>query len=320
MRQVGFIGLGRMGNPMARRLLQAGYRLVVHNRTRARADPLLREGALWAASPAEAAAEAEVVVVMVSDSEASREVVAGPWGVLGGARQGCVVANTSTISPRVSLELARAAGEKGVGYLDAPVVGSVLPASRGELVVYVGGEGQALERARDVLEVFGEVRHVGGSGMGLAVKLAVNLLLGVGVHALGEAFSLATRSGLEPGTFWQLVQDLPVLSQSQKAKGPLVVKGEFPTNFALKHMEKDLALALELARTSGAATPLAAAAHQGFLAARAAGLGEADYSAVGAWIMGLEGKGRLASGASSLPRGSGAQGGPGQGEEGPGAP
>lgn len=286
MRSLGFIGLGRMGTPMARRLLQAGHRLTVHNRTRSKAEALVAEGAQWADSPRAVAQAGEVVFMMLADSQASEAVLTGPEGVLAGAREGLIVVDMSTIAPAVSRRLAEQAARQGVTMLDAPVSGSVGPATEGTLTIFVGGPREAFEAVRDLLGILGrDIHYVGENGMGCAVKLAVNLILGVSIQALGEAFALGARAGIPPARLWEILSDLAVISPSLRNKGGKIVQGDFAPSFALRLMEKDLGLIVEFGRQVGASTPLAAVAQQTFLAAREHGWAEADYSAIAAWLL-----------------------------------
>ncbi|MCX7691222.1 NAD(P)-dependent oxidoreductase [Thermoflexus sp.] len=289
MRALGFIGLGRMGTPMARRLLRAGHRLTVYNRTRAKAEPLIAEGAAWADSPRAVAQASEVVFLMLADSAASEAVIAGPDGVLESAHAGLIVVDMSTIAPAVSRRLAEQAAHRGARMLDAPVAGSVGPATEGTLTIFVGGPREAFEAVEDLLRILGRnIHYVGDNGMGCAVKLAVNLILGVAMQALGEAFALSARAGIPPQRLWEILQDLAVISPSLRNKGGKIAEGDFTPSFALRLMEKDLSLILEFGRQVGASTPLAAAAQQTFLAAREHGWAEADYSAIAGWLMDLQ--------------------------------
>ena len=286
MRSLGFIGLGRMGPPMARRLLQAGHRLTVHNRTRSQAEALVAEGAQWADSPRAVAQASEVVFMMLADSQASEAVLTGPEGVLAGAREGLIVVDMSTIAPAVSRRLAEQAARQGMTMLDAPVSGSVGPATEGTLTIFVGGPREAFEAVRDLLGILGrDIHYVGENGMGCSVKLAVNLILGVSIQALGEAFALGARAGIPPARLWEILSDLAVISPSLRNKGGKIVQGDFAPSFALRLMEKDLGLIVEFGRQVGASMPLAAVAQQTFLAAREHGWAEADYSAIAAWLL-----------------------------------
>jgi len=299
MRALGFIGLGRMGTPMARRLLRAGHRLTVYNRTREKAEPLIAEGARWADSPRAVAQASEVVFLMLADSAASEAMLAGPNGVLEGAHPGLLIVDMSTIAPAVSRRLAEQAAQRGVRMLDAPVSGSVGPATEGALTIFVGGPREAFEAVEDLLRVLGRnIHYVGENGMGCAVKLAVNLILGVSMQALGEAFALGARAGIPPQQLWGILQDLAVISPAQRNKGGKIVEGDFTPSFALRLMEKDLSLIVEFGRQIGAPTPLAAVAQQTFLIAREHGWAEADYSAIAAWLLDqppLEDTGRVSS-------------------------
>lgn len=283
-----------MGTPMARRLLQAGHQLTVYNRTREKAEPLIAEGAAWADSPRAVAQASEVVFLMVADSAASEAMIAGTDGVLEGAYPGLIVVDMSTIAPAVSRRLAEQAAQRGVRMLDAPVSGSVGPAAEGTLTIFVGGPREAFEAVYDLLRVLGRTIHyVGENGMGCAVKLAVNLILGVSMQGLGEAFALGAWAGIPPQRLWEILQDLAVISPAMRNKGGKIAQGDFAPSFALRWMEKDLSLIVEFGRQVGAFTPLAAMAQQTFLAAREHGWADADYSAIAGWLMNMGERGEV---------------------------
>jgi 3-hydroxyisobutyrate dehydrogenase-like beta-hydroxyacid dehydrogenase len=179
---VGLIGLGLMGKPMGRNLLKAGFPLVVWNRTAARADDLVSEGAKPGANPRETAAAADVLISIVSDPPALEEVLWGAQGAMDGLRRGSIYMDSSTISPELARRAAAACGERGVDFLDAPVTGGDWGAKKGELVFMIGGKAEVLERAKPVLEVLGKKFFLlGPNGAGQTVKLAMNLILALEV-------------------------------------------------------------------------------------------------------------------------------------------
>jgi 3-hydroxyisobutyrate dehydrogenase len=275
---VGFIGMGHMGNGMARRLLDAGYRLIVFDRTPARAEPLKQQGASVAQTPKVLAAQAEVVMLCVTDDAAQEQVMLGPDGALAGVRKGAAVVDLSTVSPDASRRLAQAAREHGVRVLDAAVSGSVSQVEHRSLVIFVSGEPVTYERCRPLLAVLGRsIFHMGPSGSGTTMKLVANTLLGLGMQALAEAVALGEKTGLEKGLLLEVLEQTAVLTPGQKAKLANVEREEYPTQFALSLIHKDLRLALDEAYAASVPMPCTAAAQQAYTAAVAKGM-EADFS------------------------------------------
>jgi 3-hydroxyisobutyrate dehydrogenase-like beta-hydroxyacid dehydrogenase len=278
---IGFIGLGLMGKPMARNLLKAGFPLVVWNRTAAKAEDLVREGAKLAANPREAAAQADVLVTIVSDPPALEDVLWGADGALDGLRRGSMLVDSSTVTPDLERRVAAACAERGVDFLDAPVTGGTWGAEKGELVFMIGGEAEVLERAKPVLSAMGKKFFLlGPNGAGQTVKLAMNLLLAVEVDALAESLALVTAAGIPGERFVEVMQSgmgrAPVLD----VKAPLILKDEFPASFPLRLMHKDVRLALELARQRGVTLPVAAAAYATYTAVKDASKDDPDFAAV----------------------------------------
>jgi 3-hydroxyisobutyrate dehydrogenase-like beta-hydroxyacid dehydrogenase len=245
---VGFAGLGRMGGAMARNVLDAGFPLTVHNRTAARCEPLRSAGAAVAATPGEMAGASDVVVTMVADAEAARAVIDGPQGILSGARPGLVLVEMSTIGPEAARELAARAAADGVTMIDAPVSGSVSVAEAAQLTAMVGGEVEGFERARPVLEAMTKAQfHLGPSGAGAAMKLAVNVIIASTTHALSEALVLAETSGISRGDAYEVIANSAIASPFVAYKRAAFEDPDgTPPAFALDLMRKDLALALEL--------------------------------------------------------------------------
>lgn len=278
---IGFIGLGLMGKPMARNLLKAGFPLVVWNRTAAKTEDLVREGAKLAANPREAAAQADVLVTIVSDPPALEDVLWGADGALDGLRRGSMLVDSSTVTPDLERRVAAACAERGVDFLDAPVTGGTWGAEKGELVFMIGGEAEVLERAKPVLSAMGKKLFLlGPNGAGQTVKLAMNLLLAVEVDALAESLALVTAAGIPGESFVEVMQSgmgrAPVLD----VKAPLILKDEFPASFPLRLMHKDVRLALELARQRGVTLPVAAAAYATYSAVKDASKDDPDFAAV----------------------------------------
>jgi 3-hydroxyisobutyrate dehydrogenase-like beta-hydroxyacid dehydrogenase len=278
---VGFIGLGLMGKPMARNLLKAGFPLVVWNRTRAKADDLVGDGAAVAASPREAAAQADVLIAIISDPPAIEEAIFGPAGALKGLRRGSLFIDSSTISPDLARREAAACDERGVDFLDAPVTGGTWGAEKGELVFMIGGKQEVLDRARPVLDPLGKKFFLlGPNGAGQTVKLAMNLILALEVEALAEATALVTHAGVAGERLIEVLQSSMGRSPLMDLKAPLILKNDYPASFPLRLMHKDVRLALELARAEGIQLPAGAAALSTYGAVKDASNDDPDYAAV----------------------------------------
>ena len=279
--RIGFLGLGTMGMPMATNLAKAGYSLIVWNRTASKMAPLLRLGAKAGKGPAQVAAEVDVVITMVSTPQDVEQIALGPDGIVDGLKPGTVYIDMSTVSPATSRKLAGAAAAKHAEFLDAPVVGSKGPATEGTLVILVGGLPGTLERCRPIFAAMGQTLiHAGGVGMGSALKLATNLMLAHLAAGFSEGLLLVQRAGLDPARYLEVLEASTFRSPWYQTKGIGMLKRDFSTHFALKHMRKDLRLMGELAADTGTALPITKAVEQLFAASEAAGKGELDYSAI----------------------------------------
>jgi 3-hydroxyisobutyrate dehydrogenase-like beta-hydroxyacid dehydrogenase len=281
---LGFCGLGQMGAAMAARLIGGGHDVRVWNRTAAKAQPLADMGAIVAATPAEAAHGSEHVFTMLASPEALRDVVFGKSGLAEGLGSGSTLVEMSTVGPEAVHET-RAKLPEGVGMLDAPVLGSVAQAERGELKVFVGGEDDGFERARSLLAVFGPIRHLGPLGAGASMKLVVNSTLLALMTALGEALALADTLGLEQRDALEVLADSPI-GVPARSKRAFIEQGAYPPNFKLSLAAKDGSLIRRAAEAAGLDLAVARAADAWMSAADRAGLGELDYSAVIAQIRG----------------------------------
>jgi 3-hydroxyisobutyrate dehydrogenase/2-hydroxy-3-oxopropionate reductase len=284
MTAVAFLGLGLMGEPMARRLLDAGHELVVWNRSAGKADALAADGARVASTPREAAAGAELVVTMLADPAALAAVTEGPDGVAAGVEAGGTVLEMSTVGPAAVHRL-RGALPDGVALVDAPVLGSTPQAADGSLQVFVGGGPADVERWLPVLETFGSPTHVGPLGAGAAAKLVVNSTLGGTLALLGEALALAGGLGLDRATALDVLARSPLGGQVERRR-PALESGDFPLRFRLRLASKDLDLVEAAAGDAGVDLRLAPAARSWFDDATEAGWGDADYSAVLAFLSG----------------------------------
>lgn len=278
---IGFIGLGIMGQPMALNLVKAGHPVTVFNRTAAKAEPLKQAGAQVASSPAEAAANADFVISIVSDTPAMEEVVMGKGGIMESLRQGAIVIDSSTISPVASRKFACKVAGKGASWLDAPVTGSKHMAEKGELTYMVGGDREAFDRAMPVLQVLGK-KHIycGAHGLGLAAKLSQNVIQSTMVEVFCEGLVLAAKAGLKPHIMMEVIQGSMARASLTDFKAPFIFKGDFTPYFPLKLMHKDLTLAMESAYAQNVPMPTAAAVKEVYGAAKAQGKGDLDYAAV----------------------------------------
>jgi len=278
---IGFIGLGIMGQPMALNLIKAGHKLAVYNRTTAKAAALQAAGARAASSPADAARDANVVMIIVSDTAAVEEVVAGKGGILESLRAGTLVIDSSTISPTVSRKMACLVAGKGASWLDAPVTGSKHGAEKGELTFMMGGDRAAFDRALPILQVLGK-KHIycGSHGLGLSAKLAQNTIQATMIEVFCEGFVLATKAGVRPETMLEIIQSSLARAALTDFKAPFIFKGDFTPYFPLKLMHKDLELAAEAGYAQGVPMPALAAVKEVYMAAKAQGKGDLDYAAI----------------------------------------
>jgi 2-hydroxy-3-oxopropionate reductase len=278
---VGLIGLGLMGKPMGRNLLKAGFPLAVWNRTKARADDLVREGAKWAATPRDVAAQSDVLITIVSDPPAVEQVLWGEAGAFEGLRRGSIYIDSSTVSPELAVKAARSCSERGVEYLDAPVTGGTWGAEKGELVFMIGGTKETLERAKPVFEAVGKRFFLlGPNGAGQTVKLAMNLLLALEVEALAESLAIVAKAGIPGQRLIEVMQSSMARAGVLDVKAPQMLKNEYPPSFPLRLMHKDVRLAVELAKKEGVRIPAGEAAYGVYSAVKDAAKEDLDYGAV----------------------------------------
>jgi 3-hydroxyisobutyrate dehydrogenase-like beta-hydroxyacid dehydrogenase len=277
---LGFVGLGYMGSRIARRLMDAGYPLGVYNRTQDKTRALAERGARVYDSPRELAADAETILSMLADDAAVEQAMLGPDGVVTAARSGSTIIDLSSVHPDTSRRLAGAASLRNVAALDASVSGSTPQAEDGSLVVFVGGERAVYERCRPVLDVIGNhIFYLGPSGAGATMKLVANSLLGAGMQALAEALALGQRAGLDRATLVEVLEQTAVVTPGQKHKLANVRSGEYPVEFPLRLMYKDLLNVERLSGQTAVPTPAIAAAQQ-MLAIEQAKGHEEDFSAI----------------------------------------
>ncbi len=278
---VAFIGLGGMGLPMARHLLQAGHKLTVYNRTRARADQLKQYHAVVADSPAAAVRDADVLVTMVADDAALEELILGPQGALAALPRGAIHVSMSTISPVLSRRLAERHTGAGQAYVAAPVFGRPDAAAAKQLWIVAAGPPQALERCRPLLDAMGQGVIVAGDDPPRAnvIKLAGNFLLAAAIEAMGEAFALTRKYGVAPAALLDIVNGRLFRSPIYENYGKLIAEERYePAGFKLKYGLKDIRLALGAADEVAAPLPLASLIRDRYLSGVARGWGDIDWA------------------------------------------
>ena len=281
MANLGFIGLGTMGGKMVQRLLNAGHTVTGYNRTKARADWLLAKGMLWGDSPRAVTEAADVILSMVSNTEALEAITGGPDGVLAGlqpGRPGKVFIDMSTVSPAASRALSQKVAEYGAKMLDAPVSGSAVTLEAGQLSVMVGGDYAVFEAMQPILQDIGPtVNYVGENGLAATMKVAVNLSLPIQILSFSESLLLAEKSGIPRAAAMTALLNSVVASPALKYRFPLAIDPPDEPLFDVNMMQKDLMLALDMGRELGVPMPTSAVTNEFLNAARALGLADQDF-------------------------------------------
>lgn len=277
---LGFIGLGAMGRVIIPRLIAAGHAVTGWNRSPDKAQALMDAGLAWADSPRALAARSDIVFSIVTDAKAVNAVALGPDGVLAGLRKGGIYIDMSTIAPDASRAVAAEFAQAGAVMLDAPLSGSPVTVAQGNASLMVGGDAAAFERVKPVLLAIGpKVSRIGGNGLACQMKIAVNLLLMVEVIAFGEAIALAEKGGVARELAVDAVLKSVAASPVLGYRGPFILEGRMPAvplaDVTLQ--QKDMMLALDLARTLGSPAPLAAAANEMMNACRGLGIDHRDF-------------------------------------------
>ena len=280
MEKIAYLGLGIMGQGMAANLLKAGYPVTVWNRTPARCQPLVSQGAKQASSPAGAVAGADVIMYCVSDDAAVEELVFGEDGVLAGVKAGQIVVDLTTVHPATTRQEAAAYAEKGARFLDAPVFGSKNEAANGGLWIVVGGDRDLFEQVKPILEILSETTHyMGGTAMGSSMKLVGNLVVASQLEALGEAMTLATKAGLNPEDVLGVLHVTDFKSPIFDGVGQMLINRDFTTHFSLNLMLKDANLIARFAQDLNVPVPASAATREVIKAAINQGWGGENASA-----------------------------------------
>jgi 3-hydroxyisobutyrate dehydrogenase-like beta-hydroxyacid dehydrogenase len=281
MSAVGFVGLGTMGGRIAGRLLAAGHDVYGTNRTKAKAAPLLERGLVWRDTPREIAAEAEAVFSMVTDDAALEAIAAGPDGLLAGLSARHVWVDMSTVGPTTSTALAERARARAAAMLDAPVSGSVHEVETGTLAIMVGGDEQAFKAVEPLLRELGStVRHIGGNGQGLRLKLAVNVSLAAQMLAFSEGVLLAERGGIARELAVDVMAGSSIGSSFLRGRAPLVLDLPEAAWFDVELAHKDIRLALATGKSEHVALPSAELADQWLTKATSLGYGHRDVASL----------------------------------------
>ena len=248
---IGWIGLGTMGIPMSKRLLGAGYPLTVYNRTRGKEIAFSGQKIPVALTPSDLIRQTGMIVIMVSDDNAIRDIFTGPAGLLSAGVTDRIIINMSTVSPEISREMAGLCLEQGNHYLDAPVSGSVKQAETGTLVVMVGGEEAVFQQAKPVLDHLSKLTlRVGSAGAGNSAKLAVNALLAIMSQGLSEVVLFGKDNAIEPDDLLNIIGNSAMGNVYMKIKGDAILQNNYKAAFALKHIAKDLRLARQIGLNS----------------------------------------------------------------------
>lgn len=279
--RIGFIGLGIMGQPMARHLLNAGFPLTVHNRRQSVTDEFVAAGAQAAQLPREVAASSDVVITMLPDTAVVEEVLTGPDGVIEGAHEGLVVIDMSTISPVTTRALAGRLARGGVQMLDAPVSGGDKGAILATLSIMAGGPQATFQRCLPIFQALGRtIVHVGESGAGQVVKACNQIVVALTIEAIGEALVLGTKAGVEPKNILHVLGGGLAANRFMEQRGPSMLAHDFAPGGRVRFHHKDLGIALALARASGASLPVTALVDQMFASLEASGRADLDHSAL----------------------------------------
>lgn len=279
--KIGFIGVGIMGKPMAKNLLNAGYQLIVHDINPVPVGELVKLGAGKADSPAEVAEKSDVVITMLPDSPDVEKVILGEGGVLEGIKTGSIIIDMSSISPIVSRRIAAEAKKKGVDMLDAPVSGGEIGAIKGTLAIMVGGNKSTLDECLDILNIMGKsITYVGESGAGQTVKLANQIIVAINIAAVGEALVLCKKAGVNPELLYNAIRGGLAGSTVLDRKVPMILNRNFKPGFKLKLHQKDLRNTLLTASKLNIPLPITSLVQQIITALINEGCEDLDHSAI----------------------------------------
>ena len=279
MAKLGFLGLGIMGLPMAKHLIDAGHEVALWSNSADKAKQLAADGrAVACTTPREVAAQSDYTFYCVGDTEMSRQVALGKDGLIEGVKAGAGVADCSTVSPEISISIGKKFAAKGAFFLDAPCTGSKPGAENGALTFMVGGEKDAFDRTKPHFEHMGKLLYYcGGPGAGLQAKLTQNLILANFLLAFNEGIVLSTKAGIAPELMLDILANSAARSGLVAFKAPYILDRNFITNFSTKWMHKDVGMALDSGKRLGVPLPLTGLTQQLYQAAISKGLGEDDF-------------------------------------------
>jgi 3-hydroxyisobutyrate dehydrogenase-like beta-hydroxyacid dehydrogenase len=281
MANLGFVGLGVMGSEMVSRLLDKGHTVTGYNRTRAKAERLIKKGMKWGETPRAVCAAADVTFSMVTNEKALGAVMEGPDGILSAVTAGKFLIDMSTVSPGYSRAIAAKVREKGADMIDAPVSGSVITLQEGKLSVMVGGRRETFDRMKPILDDIGpKVTYVGDNGLALSMKIATNLSLAVQMMAFCEGVLLAEKSGIKREVAVDVLVNSAVASPMIKYRGPFVLTMPEEAWFDVNMMQKDMMLALDMGRALDVPLPTTAISNEFLTAARGMGFAKQDFAVV----------------------------------------
>ena len=270
-----------LGKAVATRLLKSGYQLTVYNRTREKADKLKTLGASVVDSPKDVAKFSDLVITVVKDAQAVKDISFGKDGIIDGKHDGLVIADMSTTNPVSSREIAKKYMEKGIPMLDIPVMGGPIQAENGELVVMVGGSKAVYENHKKIFDIIGnKAFYLGENGSGHAMKLAMNLQIAVLALSLSESITLVRGAGLDPEIFLEILNSTYFKTGMSVNKGPRMIKGDFKPTFTLRMMKKDLDTINEAAEKFNLVLPMATLANKLYQGAIENGFSELDYTGI----------------------------------------
>ncbi len=279
--RIGFIGLGVMGKPMAANLLKSGFSVTVHNRSQAAVQELVQQGASAAETPAEVAASSDVVITMLPDTPDVEQVYFGESGLLSSLREGMLFVDMTTASPGIARKIYDAVQKLGADSLDAPVSGGDVGAREGTLSIMVGGSAQAFERAMPVFNAIGKnIVRIGEAGAGQVAKACNQVVVALTIEAVGEALTLAAKSGVDPAKVRDALLGGFAQSRILDLHGKRALEHRYDPGFRVKLHRKDLAIALETARSAGVSLPGTALVGEMMNALIAQGMGDEDHSAL----------------------------------------
>lgn len=278
--QLGFIGIGYMGQPITERLLEAGFKVIGYDRERKNVESIVPYGGAVAESVAELSRSCDVVLSCLPNDNAVMSVYGGPSGVFAAAARGTLVIDMSTVDPKTSRELAQIGADRGIDVLDVTISGSTPAAEKGQLILFAGGDKARFDSAEPVFQAIArKFFHVGPSGSGATMKLVVNALLGIGMQAIAEAVALGEKAGLERKRLLDVLSETAVVAPAHVGKLERAARGDYSPQFPIRLMNKDFGLILSLANAVGAQMPATGAAFEVNARQMEAGP-EQDFSAV----------------------------------------